>query len=67
MRWIDLAVFAQRDVLAVGVDAKPAAGARVKVGANSHPLSELGGISEIGEDCRRRGRDQLLDLQRLVY
>jgi hypothetical protein len=66
VRRIDLAVFPERDVHAVGVDAKPAARAGVEFSTDSHPLRELRGVDEVGENCRGRGGYQLLDLDRLT-
>ena len=67
MRGIDFAVFPQRDVHTVGVDAKPTSRPRVQLCTDSHPLRELRGVGEVGKDCRRRGGNQLLDLYRLIF
>jgi hypothetical protein len=64
MRWIDLFVFACRDVASVGVNPELSARPRIELCADPHPFDELRGVDEVGKNGGRRSCDPLLDLDR---
>lgn len=61
VRWIDLLYAAAGDVRSVDIEAEEAARARVDRGLGSHPLHELVGVDQVGEDGADGRRYALLD------